>query len=71
MARFRFYFSRDPTTPSPPTDELLNVEAESKAEALEAIAHDMPQDWSSVWVHVLVWADDDGQQRGFETIRLH
>ena len=73
MAQFRYYFSRDPSSLSPPNDELLSIEAESRAEALKAIIHrnGAPEDWQSVFVNLLEWASNDGQQRGFETIQLH
>ena len=72
MARFRYYFSHDPRALSPPTDKLLSIEAESNAEALGAIIHrnGAPEDWPSVFVNLLVWSSDDGEQRGFESTRL-
>jgi hypothetical protein len=72
MAQFRYYLSRDPGTQSPPTDELKSVDADSQADALQRIrdSEGGPMDWPSVWVHFLVWAGADGEQRGFESTRL-
>jgi len=72
MARFRYYFSNDPGMPSPPTDELLSVEADSKSDALEAIIQrsGAPEGWPTVWANLLVWSSDDGEQRGFESTKL-
>jgi hypothetical protein len=72
MARFRYYLSHDPGTLSPPTEELLSIEADSRAEALERIkaGEGAPNEWSSVWAHLLVWASVNGGQRGFESTRL-
>jgi len=72
MSRFRYYFFRGPGTHSPPTDELLSVEAESKPEALDAIIdrHGAPEDWPSVFVNLLICSSDNGEQRGFESARL-
>jgi len=72
MARFRYYLSRSPGTVSPPTDELLSVEADFQADTIERIriSHGAPSEWQAVWVHLLVWASADGEQRGFESVRL-
>jgi hypothetical protein len=72
MARFRYFFSRDPSAVSPTTDELLSIEAESRPDALDAIIHrnGAPEDWPSLFVNLLVWTSDDGEQRGFESTRL-
>jgi len=72
MARFRYYLTRDPGTLSPPTDELMSIEADSQANAIERIkaTDGAPMDWPNVWAHVLVWMSADGEQRGFESTKL-
>jgi hypothetical protein len=72
MARFRYYLSHAPTSLSPPTEELLNIEADSPANAVERISDrdTWSVDWPSIWVHVLVSSTVSGEQRGFESTRL-
>jgi hypothetical protein len=72
MPEYRYYLSRNPGMPSPPTDELLSVQAESQAGAIETLRQsgNTPGDWPEVWAHFLVWSSEDGEQRGFESIRL-
>ncbi|MBW8883567.1 MAG: hypothetical protein JF612_02065 [Planctomycetia bacterium] len=48
------------------------MEAASPADAV-AILRDrggLPPQWESLWIHFLVWIDQEGQQRGFESMRL-
>jgi len=70
MARFRYYLSHGHDTPSPPTGELFSIEAESLAAAVEKIRKTLPSEGSAAWAHVLVWSSEDGEQRGFELMRL-
>jgi len=72
MARFRYHFSRNPGTLSPPTGELLTIEAGTRAEAIERIrANDAaPVESASVWLNFLVWVSVNGEQRGFASTRL-
>ena len=72
MPTQHYYFSRDPSTPSPPQNELLSVEAESPRAAIAKLTPLIaePRDWHELWVHVLVWTGRDGNQRGFESVRL-
>jgi len=72
MARFKYYLSHDPGALSPPTEDLMSIEADSQADAIERIraSDGAPIDWQPVWVHVLVWSSVDGEQRGFESARL-
>jgi hypothetical protein len=72
MATYMYYLGHDPTTLSPPSNELSSIDAESPAAAVSKLRSEgrLPQDWQSLWVHVLVWTSDDGEQRGFESMRL-
>jgi len=72
MVRFRYYLSQAPTSLSPPTAELLSVEADSPADAAEQIGDSdaASVDLAPIWVHVLVWLSVSGEQRGFESTRL-
>jgi hypothetical protein len=72
MADFKYYFSRDPITPSATNAELLSIEADSPADAIEQIRkrNTAPTDWASLWVHLLVWSSNDGKQHGFQSTRL-
>jgi len=67
-----YYLSRDPNTSSPPSSELLSIDAESPLAAARTLISGgtLPDNWQSLWAHVLVWTSDDGEQRGFESIRL-
>jgi hypothetical protein len=72
MARFKYFLSHAPTSLSPPTEELLNIEANTPADAIEKISDSdvASVDWPSLWVNVLVSATVNGEQRGFELTRL-
>jgi len=72
MAQFRYYVSQSPGTPSPPTGNLLSMEADLRADALTRIrdSDGAPSEWPAVWAHVLVWMSSNGEQRGFESVRL-
>ena len=69
MVRFRYYLSHSPGTPSPSTNELFSIEAESVPAAIEKLREALPQDGSAAWAHILVWSSEDGE-RGFESTRL-
>ena len=51
-------------------EELPSVEADSRENAMQMIKRsgEAPPQWPSVWLHLLVWSDDE--QRGFETMQL-
>jgi hypothetical protein len=72
MATYRYYISRDPSTPSPPSSELSSIEAQSPSDAVARLMSEgkLPPDSQFLWAHVLVWTSDDGQLRGFESTRL-
>jgi len=72
VATFRYYISDNPGSLSPPTEELLTIEADSATDAAERISalEYAPDSWPIVWLHVLVWISADGEQRGFESTRL-
>jgi len=72
MPLYQYYFSANPGDPSPPSDGLLSIEAANRASALEILRKDgrLPDGWRALWIHFLVWVDQEGQQRGFESIEL-
>jgi len=72
MPLYRYYFSPSPADPSPNGEGLLSIEAENPADAIARLHRDgrLPARWQSLWVHFLVWVDQEGRQRGFESISL-
>jgi hypothetical protein len=72
MATFRYYVSREPSAPSPPTDQLSSIEAPSHRQAAIKLAQQrrLHGDDELVWAHFLTWVSASGQQRGFESIWL-
>jgi hypothetical protein len=72
MAVYRYYLSANPGDPSPSGDGLSNVEADCPQAAIRKLhdAGQLPEGWQSLWIHFLVWVDQEGQQRGFESIAL-
>jgi hypothetical protein len=72
MATYRYYLARKLGGISPPISELHTIEAESPQEAARKLLQEgrLPQNVKQFWAHVLVWASEDGAQRGFESIRL-
>jgi len=72
MATYRYYLSRDPSTPSPPSSELLSIEAQSPSEVVAKLMNGgkLPPDPQFQWVHVLIWTSDDGERRGFASTRI-
>ncbi len=72
MPIYRYYVSTSPGDPSPADSGLSSIEADSPANAV-AILRDqgeLPENWKSLWIHILVWVDQEGQQRGFESMPL-
>jgi hypothetical protein len=72
MPLYRYYFSASPGDPSPIGNGLSSIDADSPADAIEKLRREgrLPPNWQSLWVHFLVWIDQEGQQRGFESIPL-
>lgn len=69
--QFRYYLSNDPGTLSPPTDEMLTIEANSLSDAIERInGGNLPKERHPVWLHLLIWGAADDHNRGFESTRL-
>ncbi len=72
MPLYRYYVSASPGDPSPADSGLSSIEADSPPDAI-AILRDqgrLPANWESLWIHFLVWVDQEGQQRGFESMPL-
>jgi hypothetical protein len=72
MTTYRYFLSTRMTDPSPPTDELQIVEADSPTAAVRQLAEGgrLPAGWEALRIHFLVWTSTDGSQRGFESLRL-
>ena len=72
MPHYRYYFSTNPSDASPAESGLSRIEADSPADAIAALRREgrLPPNWPTLWVHFLVWVDQEGQQRGFESIPL-
>jgi len=72
MPLYRYYFSASPGDPSPTGNGLASIDADSPADAIEKLRREghLPPNWQSLWVHFLVWVDQEGQHRGFESIPL-
>jgi hypothetical protein len=70
MARVFYYLSDSPATPSPPTEELFSIVADSAAAAITKIRRAFQPQGPAVWAHVIVWSSADGEQQGFESTRL-
>jgi hypothetical protein len=72
MRQFQYYLSSDIFTPSPPTRELLRIDAESPADVLDTLiaGDEIPEGADELWLNVLVWVGDEGQQPGFESCRI-
>ena len=71
MPLYRYYLSDSPGDPSPATDELLSIDADSPADAVTRLRREnrLPTGPSN-WIHFLVWSDPTGRQRGFESLPL-
>jgi hypothetical protein len=72
MPLYRYYVSASPSDPSPADRGLSSIEADSPASAVEKLRDNgrLPENWESLWIHILVWVDQEGQQRGFESMPL-
>jgi hypothetical protein len=72
MPLYRYYISASPGDPSPTDSGLSSIEADAPADAIAILRDEsrLPANWKSLWIHFLVWVDQEGQQRGFESIRL-
>src|SRR2546430_2112843 len=72
MPLYHYYFSASPGDPSPRGDGLATIEADSPTDAIAKLEREskLPPNWQLLWVHFLVWVDQEGQQRGFESIPL-
>ena len=72
MPLHNYYISLRPSDPSPADWKLSCHEADS-IEALVAHlveSNQLPPNWRSMWIHFLVWVDQEGKQRGFESMPL-
>lgn len=72
MPIYRYYISASPGDPSPADSGLSAIEADSPNDAVALLRDEgrLPANWKSLWIHFLVWVDQEGQQRGFESVRL-
>jgi hypothetical protein len=72
MPLYRYYFSPSPGDPSPNGEGLSSIEADNPSDAVARLRREgrLPPNWQSLWVHFLVWADQEGRQRGFESIPM-
>ena len=72
MPLFRYYLSASPGDVAPATDFLDCIEGECHADVAERLRRQgrLPANSSSLWIHFLVWAHEDGCQRGFESLPL-
>jgi hypothetical protein len=73
MPLYHYYFSASPGDPSPRGNGLDTVEADSHPDAIAKLNREgkLPVNWQSQWIHFLVWVDQEGLQRGFESIPLN
>ncbi len=72
MPLYRYYVSASPGDPSPADSGLASIEADSPADAVAILREQgrLPTNCEQLWIHFLVWVDQEGQQRGFESIPL-
>jgi len=72
MPLYRYYLSASPSDSSPAEGQLLCHEADSVDEAVTQLIRQkqLPPNWESMWIHFLVWVDQEGKQRGFESMPL-
>jgi len=72
MPLYRFYISASPSDPSPADWQLSCHDAASKSAAVQALIEEdnLPPNWQTMWIHFLVWVDQEGKQRGFESMPL-
>ena len=72
MPLYRYYISASPSEPSPAEGQLFCHEADSIEEAVRELIgkNQLPLNWESMWIHFLIWVDQEGKQRGFESMPL-
>jgi hypothetical protein len=72
MPLFKYYVSARPSDPSPAEWKLSFHEADSMKAAVQHLidSDQLPRNWQSMWIHFLVWVDQEGKQRGFESVSL-
>ena len=72
MATLDYYLSSDLSGVSPPTSELRTIEADSLQQAVIKLIQEerlLPK-CEGQWAHFLTWTSEDGELRGFTSIRL-
>jgi hypothetical protein len=72
MPLFRYYISASPSDPSPAEGQLHSHESDSRDKAVGELIRrgSLPPNWETMWIHFLVWVDQEGKQRGFESMPL-
>ena len=72
MATLNYYLSSHLSGISPPTSELSTIEADSPQQAVMKLIQEerLPPKCEGLWAHFLTWTSEDGEQRGFTSIRL-
>jgi hypothetical protein len=72
MPLYNYYVSERPSDPSPSNWQLFCHEADSIDAVVHELIHEgrLPPNWQSMWIHFLVWVDQEGKQRGFESMPL-
>jgi hypothetical protein len=72
MPVYHYFLSANPTDPAPNGAALSSIEADTPAAALALLHHEgrLPANWRLLWAHFLIWVDQEGKQRGFESIQL-
>lgn len=72
MPLYRYYISASPSDPSPAEWQLFFHEAVSTDDAVQGLLRQgkLPPNWETMWIHFLVWVDQEGRQRGFESMPL-
>ena len=72
MPLYRYYFSASPGDPSPAEHGLSSIDADNPADVVAKLLSEnrLPTNRQSLWIHILIWVDQEGHQRGFESIPL-
>jgi hypothetical protein len=72
MPLYKYYVSERPSDPSPAEWKFFCQESDSIDAAIKELIHrgQLPPNWQSSWIHFLVWVDQEGKQRGFESMPL-
>jgi hypothetical protein len=72
VVKILYYISDNPGALSPPTEQLEAIDADSPRSAIGKLRRQgrLPTNWQALWAHFLDWSSDNGEQRGFETMRL-